>query len=125
MESVFLGILFLSIKKGLSRLTEAFFIKLPRLEVNPLLLEAKRPILEKQAKLRKLAAQNNDAGKAVVPNLAQQEEKGRVRDQLAAICTNWTRLHYWKLRGQYWRIRQRRGKLQILNRVINLPIRQI
>ena len=48
------------------------------------LLEAKRPILEEQAKLRKLATQNNDAGKAVVPNLAQQEKKGRVRDQLAA-----------------------------------------
>lgn len=47
------------------------------MKVNPLLLEAKRPILEKQAKERQGARTD------IVPDLAQCS-KGRVRDQLAA-----------------------------------------
>ena len=42
-------------------------------------------LFEEQAKQRQLAAQNNNAAKAVRANLPEQEGTGRARDQAAAL----------------------------------------
>lgn len=44
------------------------------------------PLIAARAKLRQLAAQNNNAARAVGANLPQQDETGKTRDELAEMA---------------------------------------